>query len=63
MESLPDEKLSVGFFGAMEKRFLGPCFKICWLNKQVLPFEKAGEIVNSLNNNLPVKSMVLILNR
>ena len=55
MESLPQESLSVGHFGPMEQRFLGPCFKACWLNTQVVPFEKVGEITNSLNGNLPVK--------
>eukprot|EP01022_Parablepharisma_sp_SALTPOND_P028465 TRINITY_DN71000_c0_g1_i1.p10 TRINITY_DN71000_c0_g1~~TRINITY_DN71000_c0_g1_i1.p10 ORF type:complete len:375 (-),score=24.12 TRINITY_DN71000_c0_g1_i1:11048-12172(-) len=55
MESLPQESLSVGHFGPMEQRFLGPCFKVSWLNTQVVSFEKVGDITNSLNGNLPVK--------
>jgi len=55
MESLPQEALSTGHFGPMEQRFLGPCFKVHWLNKQVVSFEKFEDITNDLNNNLPVK--------
>lgn len=55
MESLPQEALSTGHFGPMEQRFLGPCFKVRWLNSQVVPFEKLEDITNELNGNLPVK--------
>jgi len=55
MESLPEESLSVGHFGPMEQRFLGPCFKVKWLNTQIVSFEYVGDITNSLNGNLPVK--------
>ncbi len=56
MESLPDPALSVGSFGPMEQRFLGPCFKVRWLNTQILSFDKVGDLTNPLNGNLPVKS-------
>lgn len=55
MESLPQESLSKGHFGPMEQRFLGPCFKIRWLNTQVISFTKLEDITNELNENLPVK--------
>lgn len=55
MESLPQEALSTGHFGPMEQRFLSPCFKVYWLNKQVVSFEKFDDITNELNDNLPVK--------
>eukprot|EP00826_Nyctotherus_ovalis_P046808 TRINITY_DN5325_c0_g2_i1.p4 TRINITY_DN5325_c0_g2~~TRINITY_DN5325_c0_g2_i1.p4 ORF type:complete len:126 (-),score=39.80 TRINITY_DN5325_c0_g2_i1:154-531(-) len=55
MESLPQESLSTGHFGPMEQRFLGPCFKVRWLNTQVVSFEKLEDITNELNENLPVK--------
>eukprot|EP00830_Metopus_es_P014423 TRINITY_DN3830_c0_g1_i1.p1 TRINITY_DN3830_c0_g1~~TRINITY_DN3830_c0_g1_i1.p1 ORF type:complete len:383 (+),score=52.31 TRINITY_DN3830_c0_g1_i1:42-1190(+) len=56
MESMPHERHSSGHFGAMENCFLGPCFRLNWLNTHTLPFEKAEEIVNLLNDNMPVTS-------
>ncbi len=58
VESLPDEALSVGHFGPMEQRFLGPCFRVRWLCTQVLSFDSIGDLANPLNGNLPVKSIV-----
>lgn len=54
MISMPQRMLS-GYFGAMEQNFLGPCFKVQWVSKKVVPFERVGDITNSLNENLPVK--------
>lgn len=56
MASMPHESLSVGHFGNMEQTFLGPCFRVHWINNHHLPFDRANEIKNILNDNLPVRT-------
>eukprot|EP00826_Nyctotherus_ovalis_P052530 TRINITY_DN6673_c0_g1_i19.p1 TRINITY_DN6673_c0_g1~~TRINITY_DN6673_c0_g1_i19.p1 ORF type:complete len:191 (+),score=25.63 TRINITY_DN6673_c0_g1_i19:73-645(+) len=55
MESVPQQRLSTGHFGAMEQSFLGPCFKVRWVNCRTTPFERAENIVSAANESLPVR--------
>lgn len=55
MASMPHESLSVGHFGNMEQTFLGPCFRVHWINNRHIPFDRVNEIKNTLNDNLSVR--------
>ena len=49
VESLPTDDFASHFFSALERRSMGPCFRLRWLNTQTLAAERTAEFLNRTN--------------
>ena len=60
VESLPIDDYSAQLFGGPERRSLGLCFPLRWLNVQTLSFDKATDALRRCNIVLPTNSTPLV---